>query len=97
MIYRLKDIPEEVIMHCRDRFGKIADIGQPWNFSDVFSPLPSAILRKACLKNETLWIVSCELGGYAIVHRLVEVQQTNSKWHKTKSEESPYDFELECD
>jgi hypothetical protein len=96
-IEKLSEVPQPVIKFCHDRFGKIADNGQPWNMTDDgFSTLPQSIFIKACSDSEFSWSLLCRKGGFATSYHLVRIVKNATNWQKISEVQSPQPPKLVC-
>ncbi|WP_413942730.1 hypothetical protein [Bdellovibrio sp. HCB-162] len=78
---RLADVPTEILTSCRDGYGKIADIGEEAEISDVhMNNKPRAKLLLVCKHEDQAIEVFCIKGSYSpsIVH--VRATKRNGKW-----------------
>lgn len=62
---KISDVPNQVLSPCRDSQGKIADIGEDANISDVVDWRPRSRLIKICKYEDRSWILTCHKGSYA--------------------------------
>ena len=80
--FRLQAVPRDVIKHCLDNAGRIANAEGPWEGTDAIrdARLPRARLLNACRVERDVWDVTCQSGGYARRLRHVRARLTGATW-----------------
>lgn len=86
---KLADIPDSLRSQCKDPYGRLADIGENWDPTDVVSlnRPPNAVLLSACKTSQQVQII-CGIGGYVTQYMKLTAMWNykTKKWGKISKE-----------